>query len=100
MSLKSVPACLVSIAPTGIGVPVAATPGFGPHEDVLVLAVFVVLLVVLDDELDDVVVVVELLPQAAIAKAPTTAAKAAPNRTLPGVYLMVLTLSPLLHALA
>src|SRR5581483_5365931 len=33
-SLKSVPGCLVSIVPMLIGVPVAATPGFGPHDDV------------------------------------------------------------------
>src|ERR1700684_1687076 len=34
MSLKSVPGCLVLIAPMLIGVPVAATPGLVPHEDV------------------------------------------------------------------
>ena len=34
-SLKSVPGCLVSIVPIGIGVPVAVTPGFLPHADVL-----------------------------------------------------------------
>jgi hypothetical protein len=33
-SLKSVPGCFVSIVPMLIGVPVAATPGFGPHLDV------------------------------------------------------------------
>src|SRR5947209_7776750 len=33
-SLKSVPGCLVSIVPMLIGVPVACTPGFGPHFDV------------------------------------------------------------------
>ena len=38
-SVKSVPGCLVSIVPMLIGVPVAATPGFGPHDDVLVEAV-------------------------------------------------------------
>src|SRR5580700_357037 len=38
-SLKSVPGCLVSIVPMLIGEPVAATPGLGPHEDVLVDAV-------------------------------------------------------------
>lgn len=38
-SLKSVPGCLVSIVPTLIGVPVAFTPGFGPHDEVLVDAV-------------------------------------------------------------
>jgi hypothetical protein len=33
-SLKSVPGCLVSIVPRSIGVPVAATPGFVPHDEV------------------------------------------------------------------
>src|SRR6202012_3456490 len=36
MSVKSVPGCLVLIAPSTIGVPVAAVPGLGPHCDVLV----------------------------------------------------------------
>ena len=44
MSLKSVPGCLVLIAPMLIGVPVAATPGLVPQDEVeTVLA---------DDELD------------------------------------------------
>ncbi|HUO73165.1 MAG TPA: hypothetical protein VMU39_20520 [Solirubrobacteraceae bacterium] len=34
-SLKSVPGCFVSIVPMLIGVPVAFTPGFGPHDEVL-----------------------------------------------------------------
>jgi hypothetical protein len=34
MSLKSVPDCLVSIAPRLIGVPAALTPGFVPHEEI------------------------------------------------------------------
>ena len=34
MSLKSVPGCLVLIAPMLIGVPVAATPGLVPHDEV------------------------------------------------------------------
>src|ERR1700684_578606 len=34
MSLKSVPGCLVLIAPMLIGVPVAATPGLVPQEEV------------------------------------------------------------------
>jgi len=38
-SLKSVPGCLVSIVPTLIGVPVAFTPGLGPHDEVAVDAV-------------------------------------------------------------
>jgi hypothetical protein len=45
MSLKSVPGCLVSIAPRLIGVPVAATPGLVPQADVEVV-------VPLADELD------------------------------------------------
>jgi hypothetical protein len=36
-SLKSVPGCLVSIVPMLIGLPVALTPGFGPHDDVPLL---------------------------------------------------------------
>jgi hypothetical protein len=34
MSLKSVPGCLVLIAPMLIGVPVAATPGLVPQDEV------------------------------------------------------------------
>jgi hypothetical protein len=34
MSLKSVPGCLVLIAPMLIGVPVAATPGLAPQAEV------------------------------------------------------------------
>jgi hypothetical protein len=37
MSLKSVPGCLVLIAPMLIGVPVAATPGLVPQADVEVV---------------------------------------------------------------
>ena len=37
MSLKSVPVCLVLIAPMLIGVPVAATPGLVPQAEVLVV---------------------------------------------------------------
>src|ERR1700734_1156017 len=39
MSLKSVPGCLVLIAPMLIGVPVAATPGLVPQADVDVVPV-------------------------------------------------------------
>ena len=35
-SLKSVPGCLVSIVPMLIGVPVAATPAFGPQDEMSV----------------------------------------------------------------
>jgi hypothetical protein len=37
MSLKSVPGCLVLIAPMLIGVPVAATPGLVPQAEVAVV---------------------------------------------------------------
>ena len=35
MSVNEVPGWLVAMAPSGIGVPVAATPGLLPHCDVL-----------------------------------------------------------------
>ena len=84
-SLKSVPGCLVSIVPIGIGVPVAATPGFLPHEDVLaelVLAELVVALVLelvaLDAPLLDVVVLELLLPHPASTSTPPTSTASAP----------------------
>src|SRR5580693_730145 len=88
-SLKSVPGCLVSIVPIGIGVPVALTPGFLPHEDVLVepvLAAVVPLvleLVALDAGavLLAELVLLLLLPQpASTTTAPISAAAAAPDR--------------------
>jgi hypothetical protein len=93
-SLKSVPGCLVSIVPIGIGVPVALTPGFLPHADVLVdpllvLAAAVVLeLVALDAPLAAVLELAELLelllPHAANSNAaPTSAASAIMRRRSP-----------------
>ena len=38
MSVNEVPGWLVAIAPSGIGVPVAATPGWLPQLDVLTVA--------------------------------------------------------------
>jgi hypothetical protein len=38
MSVNDVPGWLVSMAPSAIGVPVAATPGLVPHDDVLTVA--------------------------------------------------------------
>ena len=38
MSVNEVPGWLVAMAPSGIGVPVAATPGLVPHCDVLTVA--------------------------------------------------------------
>ncbi len=77
-SLKSVPGCLVSIVPMLIGVPVALTPGLGPHDEVSVdPPPLLELVVALADEPppddDDVagglpmVLLLVLLPQAASA---------------------------------
>jgi len=87
-SLKSVPGCLVSIVPMLIGVPVAATPGFGPHEDVLVdallglaaAAVVALELAALDVALEALLELL-LLPQAASISTPTSAARTPYART-------------------
>jgi len=94
-SLKSVPGCLVSIVPMLIGVPVAFTPGLGPHDDVSVDPVLAA--VVLDDEELDppllpdallalllallLLLLLLLLPQAATNTAASTAASTKPRRT-------------------
>jgi hypothetical protein len=44
MSVNEVPGWLVTIPPSGIGVPVAATPGLVPHCDVLTVAALAELL--------------------------------------------------------
>jgi hypothetical protein len=82
-SLKSVPGCLVSIVPILIGVPVAFTPGLGPHDEVSVDA-----LVELLDVLElppllagALLVLLLLLPHPARIAAPTTAASATKRRT-------------------
>jgi hypothetical protein len=90
-SLKSVPGCLVSIVPMLIGVPVAATPGFGPHFDVSLaepldeleplLALDVVALEAPLLAPPGGVLVLLLLPHAASSTAPTTIARATPRRT-------------------
>jgi len=90
MSVKSVPGCLVLIAPRTIGVPVAAEPGLGPHCEVSL------------DPLDPVeplealvdvlaepepllaapggpLVLLLLEPQPAIARAPAIAARSRPR---------------------
>jgi hypothetical protein len=86
-SEKSVPGCLVSIVPMLIGVPVALTPGFGPHLDVSVEAVLeleppeVLALVVLLEPADDAVELELLLPQPASTAAPISAASTKTVRT-------------------
>src|SRR6476660_930864 len=93
-SLKSVPGCLVSIVPMLIGVPVAFTPGLGPHDDVSLDPVLAVV------ELDELVlpplaagVLLLLLPHPARMAAPKTAANASSRRAR-GTYSNNLTISP------
>src|SRR5690349_17621433 len=91
-SLKSVPGCLVSIVPMLIGVPVAATPGFGPHFDVSTEPPLELELepAELDVELDPpplaaalppALELLLLLPHAATTMAAMTAASTKPRRT-------------------
>jgi hypothetical protein len=76
-----------------IGVPVAATPGFGPHEEVpveAVLALLEVLEAVEAVELDApaaaaLEVLLELLPHPASAAAPSSAASDIVSRPRPGL---------------
>jgi hypothetical protein len=88
MSVKSVPGCLVTIVPSVIGVPLAATPALGPHDDVLVDAVVAVPVLVLVVDVDEaagaaalVVVVLLELPQPATKSTPRTATSGRPSRT-------------------
>src|ERR1700748_1802802 len=60
MSLKSVPGCLVLIAPMLIGVPVAATPGLVPQDDVETVPALEVLDAV--DGADEADVLVDAVP--------------------------------------
>jgi hypothetical protein len=101
MSVKSVPGCLVLIAPSAIGVPVAATPGLGPHDEVLLDAadgLLLVLVAELDEALaaPDELLAVELElepPQAARKKAPRIATDDRARRTR-GTWWNILTDSP------
>jgi hypothetical protein len=95
MSVKSVPGSLVLMAPSVIGVPLAAVPGLGPHEDVLLDPLDELLLaaVVVDDDAAGAAAVLEvllalalpllllLLPQPATKSNPRTATTGSPIRT-------------------
>ncbi|HEY6276006.1 MAG TPA: hypothetical protein VIX86_06710 [Streptosporangiaceae bacterium] len=87
MSVNDVPGWLVAIAPSGIGVPVAATPGLVPHWDVLTA-------VLLGDaaagELAGVLVLLLLLLHPATASTAATATKTAAARA-PGACSRILT---------
>src|SRR5215472_13932232 len=73
MSVNEVPGWLVAMAPSGIGVPVAWTPGLVPHCDVLTVAALAeadeVLAGVEDDPLAAVLLLLLLQPAAARARA-------------------------------
>jgi hypothetical protein len=90
-SLKSVPGCFVSIVPILIGVPVAFTPGLGPHEEVSVDPLL--LPPPLDEDpppADALLLELLLLPHPARAISATAAARATRSRTR-GTLLYVLT---------
>ncbi|HTT31802.1 MAG TPA: hypothetical protein VMG37_25535 [Solirubrobacteraceae bacterium] len=85
ISVKSVPGCFVLIAPNGIGVPVAATPGLVPHDEVLVEPALL-LVVELDEAAGAALLVAALLelfelPQAVNKSTPRTATHDRPSRT-------------------
>lgn len=92
MSLKSVPGCLTLIEPTGIGVPVAATPGFVPQLDVPLDEPLDAVVVLVDDEPEAAGALLEVLllllllllePHAARASSARTPTSATPNRARP-----------------
>jgi hypothetical protein len=74
MSVNDVPGWLVTIPPSGIGVPVAFTPGLVPHCDVLTAPAFAVLPA---DVVPD-----EPLLHPAATSVPITATRAAAARAL------------------
>jgi hypothetical protein len=87
MSVKSVPGSLVLMAPSVIGVPVAAVPGFGPQDEVPLdaLAELAVELVVLELAAGALLLLVLLLllllPQPATKSNPRAATIDSPSRT-------------------
>src|SRR3954466_11905757 len=81
-SVKSVPGCLVTIAPTLIGVPVAFVPGFVPH--FVTSPAFFAVVVLPPPPLLDVVLSLLLLPHATanIDRLATSASSATMGRSL------------------
>jgi len=99
-SVKSVPGCLVLIAPNTIGDPLALTPGLGPQDEVLTLPdpPLLLLLPPLEDEPPGGALVLDelLLPHAASATSAaseTTTATAIRSRAR-GTSRSVLTSPP------
>jgi hypothetical protein len=90
MSVNDVPGWLVAIAPRGIGVPVAATPGLVPHCDVLTAEVPGVLL---DVAFGVLLLVLLLLLHPAAVSIPITATRVTIPRT-PEMCSRMLTYPP------
>jgi len=88
MSVNDVPGWFVTIPPSGIGVPVAFTPGLVPHCDVSDAALlgWGAVAGLLDDE---------PLPHPAAATSPTAAIRAAASRA-PGARCLIFTQTHLL----
>src|SRR4051794_12703876 len=96
-SLKSVPGCLVSIVPMLIGLPVAFTPGLGPHDEVsadpppLALLDAAVEPLELPPDPPELLLLLLLLPQPARTASAATAASAARTTRIRGTTWNVLT---------
>ena len=94
--MKSVPGWWVSIVPMLIGLPVALTPGFGPHDEVSLEAEAAAVLVPALDEVPEaagaapVLLLLLLLPHPASASSETAASRTSPTR-IRDTALMVLT---------
>ena len=80
MSVNEVPGWLVAMAPSAIGVPVAATPGLEPQDDVLTAAGALVALEALGGGVDA-VVLLELLELLELLHPAVPTARAAAART-------------------
>lgn len=80
MSVNEVPGWLVAMAPSAIGVPVAATPGLVPHCDVLTAEALAELVAVLAGVLE-LPVELELLLELALLLQPAAAIAMAAART-------------------
>ena len=89
MSVNEVPGWLVAMAPSGIGVPVAATPGLVPQLDVLTVAAPALLDEPPAGVVDEPVAVLLLLLQPAAARA-----TAAQNRMVLRVEIFLLICPP------
>ena len=92
--MKSVPGWWVSIVPMLIGLPVALTPGFGPHDEVSLEAEAAAVLVEVPEAAGaapvEVLLLLLLLPHPASASSETDASRTSPTR-IRDTALMVLT---------